>query len=358
MQIRRSAGYAKMPEIEPSAHDQSRLLFICVTENLSDWVSRVRNMVVSVRMGPAKLPAARILVLCVGGVDERLWGPLRNLDVEFRAVEPFDMRFPHTNKLRIFEQTEARDPTSRVVAIDCDVLLAGPLHGVWNTESVRAVPEDQPVLSEAHWAGVYERLGIAEPDGRVVALSSASEMLPWWNSGVILLPGSLAAPLHRAWSENIAAIAPLHDAGGLPARWVTDQTAFAAAIVGRAVPFHELPFEFNFPAHSKVHPNLRAARPGPASLIHYHHAFDHVGFVLACGDEVVNRQIDEHNRSLASFMGRAYGGLQTNGSAAGLHREAVRRTKRLLRSQGWYQSPFLRRGKAAMKRTRIGRWLR
>lgn len=89
-----------------SGHQSLTVGFACVAENRVDWAQKVHKLVISVRSFGGQAAAAPIVVYVVEGINDRFRRLLEPLDVTVRQVDCFDDRFPHTNKLRMFEDAD------------------------------------------------------------------------------------------------------------------------------------------------------------------------------------------------------------------------------------------------------------
>src|SRR4051812_11291340 len=100
------------------------IVVACVVENRPDWFQKAFNLAFSLRQFGGAAAGATFRALFVGAVDEQFRRDLATLDVECRVVEKFPSPYPHTNKLRMFEDFAA-DPKAALVALDCDVVVVG-----------------------------------------------------------------------------------------------------------------------------------------------------------------------------------------------------------------------------------------
>lgn len=322
--------------------------FSCVSENRADWFRKVRNLVVSIRSleGPAQ--AAPIIVNVVGRPDRQIWSPLDKWGVDLRSVQPFDARFPHANKLRMFEHPDVLSSADVLIALDCDIVVVRDPAELMSASSIRAKPEDQTILDDHHWFTIYEAMGITPPEKNCVMTSSGQLSYPWWNSGVVGVPTRYAAELHEQWSKNIAVVASLHDRGALPANWITDQIGFVCALLQRGLPFEPMPITGNFPTCFPIHPDVRRTQTGPAVFVHYHHHVTTEGFLRSSGDTGLDEQLDRFNSALGREAGLAYEGFAAVDVPPTRLEHLQARLQQRLKRFRWYQSPRLRPLKATL----------
>ncbi len=162
-----------------------------------------------------------------------------------------------TNKLRGLDVTTSSD---HILLVDVDTLILGDLSAFLPfRESIALAPANQNQINTKMWAEIYESLGVAMPEERTLCLrarykdqlperyckrNECEEMVPYFNSGVLLVPESL--PLKEPWwkySEHLIELSK--ERGG---RWKTvrtnDQVGLAVAMAGlrsQGVAFKELP---------------------------------------------------------------------------------------------------------------------
>ncbi len=143
-----------------------------------------------------------------------------------------------TNKLRGLEIVPR---TGRTLLLDADVLVLGPpaaLAGQVPADHLAAAPAGHPRVPAAGWAAIYERLDLPPPTERPLSARAAhglepagrGEMFPFFNSGVLLVPGGRG--LRQTWEDDLRRLAASGLVGTplLPAPAADDMPALATAI--------------------------------------------------------------------------------------------------------------------------------
>jgi uncharacterized membrane protein YgdD (TMEM256/DUF423 family) len=185
-----------------------------------------------------------------------------------------------------------------LVACDTDMAIMQPLDEVATPEHVRARRVDQenpplPVLER-----IREFLGVAQqPELTAPTCSPAARTYALnCNGGMLLIPRQFMQPLGEVWLSYATRLTGQRH---LLEQWVNhiDQVSWAFAMLQLALPFQELPLEYNFPTNlaKKWIPRGTYARP---VVLHYHRSLDRRGRLRPTGVGLVDKSIREANRRL------------------------------------------------------------
>ena len=124
------------------------------------------------------------------------------------------------------------------------------------------------------------------------------ETIPYFNSGVLLIPKKFVPILYETWKSYVLKLLSAYK--NLPEikkySFFTDQFALSLALKDAAIPQKALPLEMNFPTHSVVHKNWNPNKINPY-LLHYHHLTP-LNEIAHCSYENINKLIDELNEHL------------------------------------------------------------
>ena len=184
-----------------------------------------------------------------------------------------------------------------LVACDTDLAFTRPLDEVAKVDCVRAKRVDQEnppleVLEQIReFLGFPTQPRLAAPGCSPAAATYALNC----NGGVLLIPRQFMQPLGAAWLQYAQA---LTEHRHLLRQWINhiDQVSWAFAMLKLALPFQELPVEYNFPTNiAKKIPRGTYARP---VVLHYHRALDGRGRLRPSGIRLVDEPIREINRLL------------------------------------------------------------
>lgn len=245
-----------------------------------------------------------LVVHAVGGTDSDALRFLRTQGVAVVAIEPFDARSPHCNKISGALALAARGVDGLAVLTDTDI----------------AVLEDPRRLDIAPGESASRIVGAPNPPLRILRNLFAEaglkipglEPLDWvpdeftvaghGNGGVYLVPGHALAAVAESWGrwaqwlmEHRALLEdfPRH----------IDQPSMALALSDLGITPRRLDIRWNFPAHNPARIPVRAQRP---AVIHYHRNTDEQGLIKATGIQAVDQQIDTANEAIAATWTRAF----------------------------------------------------
>src|SRR5207244_311537 len=160
------------------------------------------------------------------GVDGASRLRLEELGARVRPVDPVDRQYPYANKLRMFEAGPEKG-TDVLVGLDCDTVVLGDVSSFLTSNAIGAKPADGDFLGECEWRRVFRELGI-KPPSRTCRTTTLNQLTyPYFNSGVLVVPGSMCTELAVRWRDLIRTLAPAHDLGPRPAArdLYTDQVA-------------------------------------------------------------------------------------------------------------------------------------
>jgi hypothetical protein len=312
----------------------------CLSESSPEWLSRVQNLVLSIRRFGGDFGNVPIVAYFVDGVPAPFERYLRELDVAVRVVRPIPGMARPTNKLRMFEIDEGAR-FDFLVTLDCDVIVVDDFADRIPAAAIGIKPADYPTFADRDWRELYEKAGLPLPAASLAATSTGEPMPPYFNSGVVTAPRELCAQLgdrwrqgHRdltAWLGGDPHLIPRH------LHYFGDQLALALAIAAGELPYSALPVGMNFPTHAPVHP------PAPAgerrlSILHYHGEVDERGYLLRPRSEEAAAAANAFNEHRAEQLGLDYEGLGSH-TLLDRARSALHEPRRMLarrhRARSW-----------------------
>jgi len=275
-----------------------RVVIATVFENRPPYLQEVATLYRTLIAEGGMLAQARKVAYCIGAPDPSLLRGLAALEVSVREVEPVDRRCPHANKLRMLEQPGDVD---YLVALDTDIAIAGDFSPWIPGEAIAAKPVDGDPLTLDDWVLLFDHFGLSLPRARYLTHFQVTETIPYFNSGVVIIPGHLIGVLRQTWSKFVADLLDVYVRLPRiePHRFFTDQFALALALEAAGLPHRALPLELNFPTHMPIHPVYQPDLISPYILHHHHRCSPGMGELLSCDHAGPNAVIARINRSLS-----------------------------------------------------------
>lgn len=244
----------------------------------------------------AGVDVSDITISVVGTTQTDALRWLADRGVDIQAVDPFDSRSPHCNKIS-GAQHLARDPVEgTVVLCDTDIaVLKDPRSVRIPRGAVASKPVDAPLPPIEVLEPVFAAASVPAP---------GSFPLPWnpgrktlrgnGNGGLYLVPGPLLGRVAGSWAEWATW---LLDRPSLLGGWGlhVDQVAMALALAAEKIKWVPLDVQWNTPVHdgSRIPPDP----PRPA-VIHYHQEIASDGSVLPTGNPVLDERISIVNKAV------------------------------------------------------------
>lgn len=243
------------------------------------------------------LASSRQVAYLVNSVDQRFARKLESIGVEPRVVPRVDVPVPHANKIRMLEGIERE--VDWLVILDTDIVIGGDFTRYLGGPAVRARPVDHSPLDLDQWETLFARCGVRLPSERYYTSLHYEQTVPYFNSGVVALPGAVAPSLAALWIAFVRIVSSLCDTW--PAlrehRFYIDQLALALALAQLSLPVVPLPLEMNFPTHIPLDARTCPDEIEPL-IIHHHHRISGRGLVAQSGYTVPDRVIARVNEYL------------------------------------------------------------
>ena len=220
---------------------------------------------------------------------------LNGYDVSIRIVPHLDDRCPTSHKIRVLEEASSIDEIDYIVLLDTDIVLANDFSEQIFGSSIRAKPADMDFLSLNQWKNLFKYFELDFPLQRLRTCAKNEKTIPYFNSGVMIIPYNKASSLFESWKKYI------HKLCDYNKKLPNDQIALSLAIVQEKIFVDPLPLSMNFPSHIHIHSSFEPESIKPF-LIHYHNLLSNTGEIWHCPYSNVNKKIDEINQYLTKNM--------------------------------------------------------
>jgi|SRR5687767_11375965 len=275
-----------------------RVLVATVTEDREPHASEVVYLFKTLQHFGGRLSRARRIVYFLESADHPSTTQLADLGVTIKVVDRVDARCPFSNKVRMLDATEECD---YLVAVDTDIVIARDFSVFIQGSSIAAKPAGRIRLSLDQWRRVFDYFGLEIPQARYLTTSRVDETIPYFNGGVLIIPGEHVSILRTEWQSFtrrlLDAYPELPEVAAHPV--FVDEFALTLALVAAKLPFRALPLAMNFPTDRGVDPLLEPDKVIPY-LLHHHHRVSGAGDLLPCKYEEINNVIARVNACLRS----------------------------------------------------------
>jgi hypothetical protein len=269
-----------------------------VVENREPYTRDVELLFETLRRFGGRMSRARCIAYFVQSAARATVERLASLGVSVKIVDPLDERYVYANKVRMLDPTEDCD---YLLALDNDIVICRDFAEQVGGTALAAKPVDSDPLGLELWKKTFNHFAVELPLARFTSSFTLRETIPYFNSGVLLIPKQHVEPLRDQWASFVTQMLNGHNELPHLAEFyfVTDQLALAVALASVHIPYRALPLEMNFPTHRPVHPSFGADRIRPY-LLHHHHRTSSTGTILPCdyaGPNEAIRRINQHFKS-------------------------------------------------------------
>lgn len=215
-----------------------------------------------------KLRNATFIACFINSLDEKVALELSYYGVKTEIVNVFDPRSPHSNKVRLLDIDEKFDI---LVALDCDIAVTKDFSKMLSRKFFRAKPVDGDPMGMDRWNKLFSFFDLDTPNPTYVTSFTRENIIPYFNSGVLLIPKQFINILSKTWKKYIVSLLDSYEELGDIAerRFFTDQFALSLALAESKIPIKELDLSMNFPTHIQVHSSFNPDKVDPF-ILHYH----------------------------------------------------------------------------------------
>jgi hypothetical protein len=252
--------------------ERSDVAWSCVVDDTpAIWSSLVPWIATAIDL--AGIEPSRLYVHHVCALRPEIVALCRRLGINTRIAEPFDRRFPHTNKIRQFA-TSFGD-VGHVILTDVDIAFASPppLDRIRTPVAGKVVDLPNPPVEVLQ--RVVDACGLPRPAIWTNAFVNAQDARQEFetlrgncNGGLLVIERDLLAPIGRAWAHWARWLIDRID---LLDRWTVhvDQVSFCLAVNQLGIDVGRLDDAWNFPLGVRI--DAGGIEP---FLLHHHAAFE------------------------------------------------------------------------------------
>lgn len=257
-----------------------------------------------------------IVLHTVDGSTSEVVEYARRRGARVRAVQAFDRRAPHCNKIAAALELASAGVAGTAVLTDVDVVVtADPRSLRLGARSIAAKAVDGPnppleVLEAVFGQARLELPPLVQPDLDRSSPTIAGNA----NGGLYLVPGHLLSELSTAWSWWARWLLDSDVLGEY--RFFTDQVAMAMALAAEGIELAPLAREWNTPTHV---PEWVSTIDTDPLVVHYHERVEPTGPISTTGNPRVDAVVEAVNAATAGVWEKLF--PQTGAGASHGHRQ-------------------------------------
>jgi hypothetical protein len=310
-------------------HPGSDGVFSCVVDSDPRFHFDALRWYAALR-GVVGVPAHEMVVHAVGGTESDVLDFLRSQGVAVEAIQRFDERSPHCNKISGAIRLAERGVEGSAVLTDTDVVvLEDPRQlnvppGAMASRIVGAPNPPLRILENMFEAARLQIRGLEPLDWQPGELTVSGH----GNGGLYIVPGETLPTLALSWArwarwlmEHVAVLEnfPRH----------IDQPSMALALSELGITPLRLDLRWNFPAQNPARIPANADRP---SIIHYHKSVGRGALLKRTGVAAVDEQIDSANEAITQTWHEAFPDIDPGMESGADHRGQQLNDKRTFRT--------------------------
>jgi len=269
-----------------------KIAIVCQGSDKEPFTKETKYLFQSIDAYGGKLAKAKKIACFSESVSEETRTVLEKLGVEIRLIEPIDNRCVHANKIQMLGLSDL--DFDILIALDTDTIILKDFSRFIDGKKIQAVQDDIDPLGLSNWKTLFKEFGLELPTERFRSSLTWEKTIPYFNTGVLLIPQQYVFSLYETWKSYIYKLLEIYKKFPLIAEhsFYTDQIAFSLAIQDKGFSYSPLSLEMNFPMHVRLHKNSNVEKINPF-LIHYHHRISKSGNIRNCYYENINKCLDE-----------------------------------------------------------------
>ncbi|MFD1885624.1 hypothetical protein [Paenibacillus wenxiniae] len=275
-----------------------KVVISCVAENTPIYHLKVINLFSTIKQFGGKLHTASRIAYFVDNVDDDIKDRLANIGVECRIIQAFDSRSPHCNKIRMLEMEDDYDI---LVMLDCDMVVVKDFSESLSTDAIMLKPCNTHTLRLETWRSMFQHLGVPFPNHRVLTTYSRVYTVPYFNSGLVIVPKKYTQLLYTSWKNHALELLeqyPYMSKYIAENSFYTDQFALTLSLSSAELPYTVLDVSYNFSTHHSKIDDIPDSTS--AYILHYHSHVNSKGHLEKTGYMQIDTEIETINDFLAN----------------------------------------------------------
>ena len=268
----------------------------CVAENDPRVLGQALRLVQSIRWFGGEMADARMRICVVGELGRSFRRELERCGAEVRIVPRLQQHHRVANQPQLFPEVWETG-REMLLLLACDtVVVQDPLPWM-RRDSLQARIAPLPTVTPEVFERVFQQYGLPLPAREHVNSFAGTPTIPYFNSGMILLPSHLARQILPVWSDYNQRL--IEEPGILhPCERQSHQASLSLALAACPVPFAEAPVELNFQLNLSHFPPPEGFFAVDPAILHYYDRADPEGYLLHTPYPFAQVRIEAFNRRL------------------------------------------------------------
>lgn len=304
----------------------------CIGENKQDYFIKLKNLFLSIDRLGGEISKLDRVVFFMEAPKVKYKKELEKMDVRVINSTPVNIKYPHNNKARMLELDLGYN---LYILLDHDTIVCDDFSKFLNNNTFQAKPVDWSGPKLEFWKKIFNVFNLKLPVERYTSTKDGKKIIPYFNSGVLLVPGSYRKNLYDAWIYYIHELISIKEQLDNFTFFI-DQIALTLALQKTNINITPLPIEMNFHIHRPVNKMFCPEKSQPY-IIHYHSCIDKSGYLNSSKYPRVHKKIKKFNEILKeyefnnkSFWDERYSNNSQLGSGIGSRGENLLYKRQLL----------------------------
>jgi hypothetical protein len=246
----------------------------CIGENKPEYFIKLRNLFLSIDRQNGEISKLDRIAFFMAKPKEEYKRELEKLGVKIINSTPVNPKFPHNNKVRMLERDLGYD---WYILLDHDTIVCRNFTRFLDDGGFKAslVGFKGPPLE--FWEKIYRKFNLEIPSIQYISRYDRKKILPYFNSGVLIVPGYYRKVLYDTWIYHIHELISINEQLDKFAFFI-DQIALALALQKTKMKVTILPIEMNFSIVTPINNSYFHKKLNPY-IIHYHNHINKKGYL-------------------------------------------------------------------------------
>ena len=275
-----------------------RIMIGCVAENNQKYQTQALRLVQSIRWFGEKMAGANIFVCMVDEADPEFVEELEKWGVFVRIVKRFSISHPPSNKLRLFELSEASSYDT-IMLMDCDTIIVRDPQPFITGDHFQAAMAAGLTIPYNIFRNLFTYYRLPLPQQNYLTAISKQKTIWYCNAGVLIFPRAMIQSFFPVWKKYTIDLSQKKSLLGKH-YFFCEQASLSIAFAKHPLPFSRLDLVMNFHLTPNIRNEMKRCVP---VIIHYHKMNDEAGFLKPISkNPYTNDRIKLFNQRLKRYL--------------------------------------------------------